>query len=155
DEVVCVAATGLRGSAFPPLNLYTAAVPGSSVKRCRSRRTAVPGTPSSGSRDRDLACELRVLRDQILVRALRAAPALAVQVREDERRHRLPGDLLVACGRERPLDQRLDVVERLVGRPADEEAGAAQLPVCVRDAGCLLRRLDATRDRRPAGRRIE
>src|SRR6185437_5997574 len=43
-------------------------------------------------RDGDLACETCVLRDQIAVRALRAAAALAVQIREDKRGYRLAAD---------------------------------------------------------------
>src|SRR5581483_8516848 len=110
---------------------------------------------SAGSGDRDLAREPRVLRDEGLVRALRAAAALAMQVREDVRRHRLARHALLARCAERPLDQRLDVLQRLVRRAPDEKAAAAEVPVRERDPRSLVRRLDPRRDGRPARGRVE
>src|SRR5439155_17585892 len=99
--------------------------------------------PRRSSPASDLAGEPRVPGDELPVRALRPPAALAVQIGEDERRHRLPADTLVVRGAERLLDQRLDVVERLVGWAAEQEAGAAELPVLVRDLRRLRRRLHA------------
>ncbi len=62
-------------------------------------------------------------------------------------------DARAVRGRERLLDQRLDVVERLVRRAAEQEAAAAELPVRGGDARRLRGRLDAGRDRRAAARR--
>src|SRR4051794_3753408 len=104
---------------------------------------------------RDLAREPRVLRDQRLVRVLRAPTALAMEIREDVRRHRLARHGVVVGRAERLLDQRLDVVERLVGRPAEQEPSAADLPVRARDACRFVRGLDARGDGRPAGCCIE
>ena len=77
----------------------------------------------------DLAGEPRVADDQVAVRRERAPAALAVQVGEDERRHALAVHALGRRCRERLLDQRLDVVEALVRRAAEQQAAAAELPV--------------------------
>ena len=78
-------------------------------------------------------------------------PLSRCRIGEDERRHGLPVHALGRRVGERALDQRLDVVEALVGRPADEQPAAAELPV----GGGDLRRLGGGLDarRRPAGRR--
>ena len=88
---------------------------------------------------RDLAREPRVLRDQVAVRLQRSAAALAVEVGEDERRHRLARDAFASRGAQRVLDQRLDVLERSIRRPPEQQAAPVELPVCAR----YLRRFDA------------
>ena len=66
-----------------------------------------------------------------------------------------PETLLSRGGGECLLDERLDVLERLVRRTADEKTCAAELPVRRGDARCLVRRLDARRDRRAARCSVE
>src|SRR5438105_892034 len=90
--------------------------------------TVAPGLElAAGSLERagDLSRETGVLRHERFVRGLGATAALAVQVREDIRRHRLAAHSVCSGRRQRLLDQRLDVVERLVGRPAEQESCAA------------------------------
>ena len=78
-----------------------------------------------------------------------------MQVGEDERRHLLPRDTLLVRVGERPLDQRLDVVEAVLGGAAEQDRGVtAELPVRMRDLGRFFGRLNAG-DGRPAVRRIE
>ena len=147
------------------------------TRRCAGRPRAVsvtlgsdpaarqsPSTSSTSSTRRladrhvrggDLAREARVRDDQVTVRGERPAARLAVQVREHERRHRLAVHALRVGRRERLLDQRLDVVEALVGRPAEQQPSAAELPVRVGDLRRLVRRLDARRHTRAAVRGVE
>ena len=99
-------------------------------RRARPRGARLLAARSLGSRgegDRDFAREPRVLRHERPVRRLRAAAALAVEMREDVRRHRLAAHGGRRCSRERLFDERLHVFERLVRRPAEEEPGAAEL----------------------------
>src|SRR5205823_14938548 len=95
----------------------------------RSRSSASRGRTCS-----DLPRKARVLCDEILVRALRAPAALAMEIGDDERRRRLAVHARLECGGERGLDQRLDVVERLVRRAAEQDSPAPELPVRARDA---------------------
>src|SRR5205823_14317991 len=92
---------------------------------------------------------------EVAVRAQRATAALAMEEGEDVRRHGLARDAFGVRLAERLLDQRFDVVERVVRRAAEEEAGASELPVRVRDPSGLVRRLDACRGARAAASGVE
>ena len=78
-----------------------------------------------------------------------------MQVGEDERRDGLPAHPVRASSVQGVRDQGLDVVQRIVRRAAEQEAVAAELPVCPRDAGRLVRQVDAPRDGRAARGRVE
>ena len=80
-----------------------------------------------------------------------APAARRVQAREHERRHRTAAHAGRGGLGERLLDQRLDVVEALVGRAAEQEAAAAELP--VRRGDRAPPRRPSRRAPRPAGRR--
>ena len=104
-----------------------------------------------GIGDGHLRGEAGVRGDQLAVRGERASAGLAVQVREHEGVTAWPEMPWTLRLGERPLDQRLDVVEAVLGgAPEQDRRVAAEPPVGARDfaASCA----DSTRPTR-AGRR--
>ena len=103
------------------------------LRRSRSRTSCARSTErSTPTRPRPQAARCRPP-----ARGSRAAcgrAALAVQKGEHERRHGLPLDSLLHRRCERQLDERLDVVEALVGRGQRRPPGSAQCASAIRAA---------------------
>src|SRR5438876_2990888 len=96
-----------------------------------------PAARSAFASGGDLGGQAGVRDDQLAVDLERAAAAALVEEGEHEGRHGLAGDVLLGgCG-EAVLDQRLDV-HAILGRIAEEQTGAAELPVGPRNPGGLL-----------------
>ena len=76
---------------------------------------------------------LGVVGHQPAVHLERPAAAVFVQVRQDERRHRLALHLSGFGFRERSLDQRLDVVQALGRRTGDDDRRLGELPMPPRE----------------------
>ena len=113
------------------------------------------GASRIGHAGGDLAREPRVRDDQVAVRGSVRPPLSRCSQASTNGVTAWPWTPAGVGRGERLLDQRLDVVEALVRRAAEQQAAAAELPVRRRDPRRLVRRLDARRHRRPAARGVE